>query len=269
MANTIYIDLETEETSIWDKLNGSNSFQTTIKQLIEIGTCIWTRGWAEGSSGNVSVRLDPETCSVISEFVVKSKSKSKHDEVRYTKVGQWYLVSVSGSRFRDYTIKGLNNFTLVGTYDNQKDNDPADYFNIPFMRKPTSEWKAHALMHKCLQTSNSPKKVILHVHDTEWMILSTLPMYETEKEMIINDINHLLPELKYYMKQGIVLLPFREPGSYELAKMSENAICKSDCLVWERHGVIVAADNVETAYDYLELLNKAAVIYLNRRKLLP
>lgn len=260
-------DLDTELKRLWEKLCNIEFFCETTKQLLDVGFNIWFKGWAEGSSGNISLRLDAALCHIVLNYIADSKNITAHEKDKLSHFRQWYLVSVSGSRFRDYKIKGWQNFTFVGIYEDSYVNAQADYMTFPKENYPTSEWKVHASIHRVLLKQQSSKRVLLHVHDTDWMLLSTLPEFVASKAELIKDIYLLFPELKYYLKHGISLLPFSEPGSDELAILSEKEISHSDCIVWERHGVIVSADNIETAYDYLELMNKAAVIYLRRRKI--
>jgi rhamnulose-1-phosphate aldolase len=265
MDKALYISKSETESGLWRELNNIESFHRTIKQLADIGHRIWIKGWAEGCSGNVSVRLDSNTSNVLNEFVANSNSLQEQIEHQSFFIKQWYLVSISGSRFRDYKEKGLELFTLVGTTNMKTTNGDVGYITISENRKPTSEWDTHISMHTRLLQENRKANVLMHVHDTDWMVLSSLPEYSTKKEIIVEELYKQLPELKYYLKNGISLLQYREPGSRELAKLSEAAIINKDCLVWERHGVIVAAGDVETAFDYLELLNKAALIYLKRK----
>ncbi|MFO7660134.1 MAG: class II aldolase/adducin family protein, partial [Candidatus Cloacimonadaceae bacterium] len=58
---------------------------------------------------------------------------------------------------------------------------------------------------------------------------------------------------------------YARPGSDELAVITEAALSETNIVIWERHGILVTAENVNAAFDYLEIMSKAAKVYLKLR----
>jgi L-fuculose-phosphate aldolase len=77
-------------------------------------------------------------------------------------------------------------------------------------------------------------------------------------------ITPLTPEAKQFLRD-VPLLPYRKPGSIELAREVGKCIKDHDILLLERHGVVAVAGNIRNALYLVELLEEQAQIYLFAR----
>jgi rhamnulose-1-phosphate aldolase len=182
----------------------------------------------------------------------------------------WFLVSATGTRYRDFRKILFKNFILVGAKKSEADdNSLSGEVVFPSQRKPTSEWAAHSVIQKWLMLNRPKDKVILHAHPTDWIVISSLPEYQEDKNELMKSIRSNLPELDIYFPGGIALLPYTAPGSLALANQTLSAIVGSNVIIWEKHGILVTAECVDIAFDYLEIVSKAAEVYLKVRNQKP
>lgn len=244
----------------WVALTTDTAVLSELSDLLDIGTLIWQRGWAEANAGNVSLRL-PDTINLSTQTEMQKMCNSNLD--RDIRLGEytWYLVSATGSRFRQFARLGFQNFCLAGVpKSNHESSEPQ--IIIPCDRKPTSEWISHLSIHTWLIDNLKQENVILHSHPTPWIALSNLPEYRNSPEELIADLYEFLPELKFYLPDGIAFTTYALPGSYCLAENTIANIYKSNVIIWEKHGVVIIADSVVKAFDLLEIIAKAAEVYL-------
>ncbi len=251
------------DNRIWNLLLSDDSIAQELSDLVEIGGLIWQRGWAEANAGNVSIRM-PDSFSKTTLLRIQEEcpdifSFKYNVSDHYT----WFLVSASGSRYREFIKSGFANFVLIGIETNLliKDEQLKTQI-IPANRRPTSEWITHLALHKCLSKERPKERVLLHAHPTDWIVLSSNSEYSNGSIGLMNELYSCLPELNIYFPNGIAFTEFSIPGSAQLADLSVTAIQHTNVIIWEKHGVIISAESVLKAFDYLEVISKAAAVYL-------
>jgi rhamnulose-1-phosphate aldolase len=234
--------------------------------LLDIGEMLWNKGWSEANAGNVSVRLPEDLIkeheSLFTSLFPISKAAIFSKAADYA----WYLVSATGSRYRDFRKSLFESFVIVGIVKSEVyDNSFSDEVVFPCHRKPTSEWATHSMIQQWLMLNRPKDRVILHAHPTDWIVIGSLPEYRDDKNGLAKRIRSGLPELDIYFPGGFALLPYAAPGSLELANQTLPAMVGSNVVIWERHGILVTAECVDIAFDYLEIVSKAAEVYLEVR----
>ena len=58
------------------------------------------------------------------------------------------------------------------------------------------------------------------------------------------------------------MIPYKLPGSVELAEATIQALEKQDVAMWEKHGVFAIDMDIISAFDQVDVMNKAALIYI-------
>lgn len=252
------------DTSLWNALLSDSEFGPELQNLLEIGELIWQRGWAEANAGNVSIRLPQKMVEKIKPLsVIISNRNSSYEMSDKLSDYAFYLVSATGSRYREYKKLGFKNFVIAAVMNaKSKNKHSKQHIIYPVNRKPTSEWQTHLSVQECLRQNRPLEKVVLHAHPTDWIILSNRPEYKNHKKQLAEKISKVLPEVDIYFPDGFVLLPFAAPGSSALAYKTKAALPKSNIIVWEKHGILITAERVNTAFDYMEIMSKAAKVYL-------
>ncbi|MDP2172443.1 MAG: class II aldolase/adducin family protein [Candidatus Cloacimonadaceae bacterium] len=217
----------------------SNRFREILATLADIGARIWQRGWAEANAGNVSIN--------VTDTIPPRLRGGK----------EWFLVSQSGSRYRQLTPDPIPHLVLISIGSDGENVHPTN-------KKPTSEWACHRGLLLHFLASAREDKVILHAHPADIIALSQMPVYETEAELNRALIG-VLPEMQLYLTDGIALTHTQAPGSQALADCSLSALGKRKALIWQKHGILCIGKTLDEAFDYLEIVAKAAAIYLKMR----
>ena len=64
------------------------------------------------------------------------------------------------------------------------------------------------------------------------------------------------------------MVPYMLPSSVELADATIRAIDQDyDVVMWEKHGVFAVDTDIMSAFDQVDVLNKAAQIYISARNM--
>ncbi len=215
-------------------------FRKLLVKLCRVASEIHRQGWAEANAGNVSIRLG----SMLKPYLEEAGFQTSFP------CSEWYLVSRSGSRYRELAIHPKQALMLIGTGETE--------YHFPLHAKPTSEWLCHRLIHE--NNAGGDLSCLLHTHPTEVIALSSTDLYENH-ELLNKSLFDLLPELEIFLPGGIATAPYAQAGSPILAEISCNRIEDKHVLIWERHGLIVLAENPDKALDLTEVVNKAAKLF--------
>ena len=126
---------------------------------------------------------------------------------------------------------------------------------------PTTEFVSHLKLHSFLFENNPEQKVVVHTHPHHLIALTHIELYNQEEA-----INRLLwsihPELKIFLPEGVGYAPYRCPGTDELAKVTITALKKHRVVLWEKHGCLATGVDLFDAFDMVDIVNKAAQIFL-------
>jgi rhamnulose-1-phosphate aldolase len=126
---------------------------------------------------------------------------------------------------------------------------------------PDDWYSSHFLLHQYIRQNNLPLTTFLHTHPPHLIALSQIEKYLHE-----DIINHLLitmhSEVKICIPDGVGVAPFRRPGSEELADVTVATLRKHHVLLWEKHGCAAVAADIAEAFDYIDIMEKAATIFL-------
>ncbi|MDP8233415.1 MAG: class II aldolase/adducin family protein [Candidatus Saelkia tenebricola] len=118
----------------------------------------------------------------------------------------------------------------------------------------SSEWKMHALSY----VLNPQYNAIFHLHPFYIALLDELGLDLNSKDL---EFNHLLND-------KIKKIPFYEPGGESLANEVARNLITHPVLILEKHGIVVAASGLETAYNLSAAIETTAkkMIYLRLLK---
>ncbi len=238
-------------------------FDDIIKQVVDVAGFLWEKGWAERNAGNISMR--------ISNFVKLSSFATNADKIKFQLPGnnyqylknQWFLISGTEKRMRDITNNPLENLLIIHI------NKIASAFTIyPLSSnsleiQPTSELATHLLLHNELIKKKSNDAVVLHAHVTSLIVLTHI----INSEKTLNNILlQMHPEIKTYLPDGIGFVPLGINGLNEITQNTLNTFYRHGIGVWEKHGAFSVGTNLYDAFDKIDLIAKAAEIWLLARK---
>ena len=237
----------------------SKSVHQVIRKVGEVGQYIWQKGWAEKNAGNLSVDITDHiaiTPAKLKKFPVKPIAGLLPEFA-----GRSYLVTGTGTRYRDIQNHSSECLCVLQISGDAKG------FHLFWGGKregfkPTSELPSHLLMQNSLRKSGAKEKVVLHTHPNELIALTHLS--ETAGEEKLNyALWSMIPEAKIYVPRGIGWVPYRLTASQELAKETVKALeRKHKVVMWEKHGVLAVGKDAIEAFDLIDAMNKAAILYL-------
>ncbi|MBM4403406.1 MAG: class II aldolase/adducin family protein [Candidatus Cloacimonetes bacterium] len=237
---------------IWNLLAADMRFNDLIAQVKHVSHCIRMNGWAEANAGNLSINIS-----------------SLLDPLPECRGKYWFLVSRTGSRYRDLACDPVNGLMVAavngspsGSLSSRDQSSEQDHFQ-PFGSKPTSEWVTHRALHHRLIELGLEGQVVLHAHPNPIILLSSLPEYGKALDATLID---LLPEVNIFLPNGIGYVPVCPPGSPELADHTLRLMDSHQVIIWQKHGILAIAPDLASALDTLEVTVKAAELYLYLRK---
>ena len=130
--------------------------------------------------------------------------------------------------------------------------------------KPTSELPSHLAMHNYLLGKGLDYKAALHTHPIELVAMSHTSKF-LEKDVLTDLLWSMIPETKAFCPRGLGIVPYRLPGSQELADATIEQLDEYDVVLWEKHGVCAVGCDIMEAFDQVDVLSKSAQIYINAK----
>ena len=169
---------------------------------------------------------------------------------------QWFLVSRSGSRYRDLARDPVSQLVLISEDEHSETVYPGG-------QRPTTEWQCHKMLQKNFCHQEDPDRVVLHAHPASLILLSQQNVY-SDPQALNQLLAEALPELPLFLPDGVATSVTAPPGSLELAQKSSLAIGDRKVLIWQGHGIVCIGKTVDQALDFMEVVEKAAQLVLFR-----
>ena len=172
--------------------------------------------------------------------------------------GAYFYCKGTQKRMRDLSRAPMDNGSII------RITAEGDAYEIiadqPVM--PTSELPSHLMVHNYLIESGSTYKATLHTHPIELVAMSHSPRFLDSEEMT-QTLWSMIPETKAFCPRGLGMVPYLMPSGVELAEATIKAIDDDyDVVMWEKHGVFAVDTDIMSAFDQVDVLNKAALIYI-------
>jgi len=245
------------------KLSKTNiNARKAAAQIAEVARLLWDKGWAEGSGGNLSVNVTEHYSGIDMDYrtypMIPIKLKYEY------LAGNYIFVTTKGSRMRNLANDPGSNLSLIKIAQN------GNGFQVLFedpenLGVPTSELPSHLAIHNFLAKIGGKEKALIHTHTNELVALSHIPELKSEKALN-NILLRMHTETVFFLPDGIGYIPFEVPGSDAIAKATLNTLGDHKVLLWEKHGCLAVGENVHQAFDRIDMLAKAATIYLDVKK---
>lgn len=233
-----------------------------IQQTAEVAGYLWQKGWAERNGGNITVNIT----ETIDERTKALPALAGPFEIGATLPhlkGCYFFCKGTQKRMRDLARDPLSNASIIRICD-----DCAHYEIIAEQPvKPTSELPSHLAVHNYLLGKGSPYRASLHTHPIELVALTHSKKW-MEKDVATRMLWSMIPETKAFCPRGLGMVPYLMPSGNELAQATIKAIDEDyDVVMWEKHGVFAVDTDIMAAFDQVDVLNKAAQIYIASRNM--
>ena len=227
-----------------------------VERVAEVAGYLWQKGWAERNGGNITVNITDFVDDDIRTLPAVSEVYSIGATLPHLK-GCYFYCKGTNMRMRDLARRPMDNGSIIRILD-----DCDSYVIIADkVVKPTSELPAHLSVHNYLIENGSPYKASLHTHPIELVAMSHNRAF-LEKDVATNLLWSMIPETKAFCPRGLGIVPYKLPGSVELADATIAELADYDVVMWEKHGVFAVDCDIMQAFDQVDVLNKSALIYI-------
>ncbi len=231
--------------------------KSVLKEIKRTAGWLWEKGWAEKNGGNVSLNVT----DLLKKTTLKTKENRKLEKEYPELANEYFLFTAAGSRMRSVARKP-SDFVLLIKMGEKGDGYEifrlsAKYPNLEI----TSEAPTHFALHQSFKQSGNSGKAILHTHPTEVICLTQNKFIDAESKL-----NEKLwsahPETIIFLPEGAGFVKYMPPGIEEIAVETAKKFKNHKAVVWEKHGVFSRGEDLCEAFDYIDLINKSAEIWL-------
>jgi rhamnulose-1-phosphate aldolase len=241
------------------QLNKTNQgAQEAAARIGEVAMLLWEKGWAEGSGGNISVNVTEFYPSIRMDFRTFPMIPL---EVKYPAIAHQHIfITAKGSRMRNLANEMSTGLCLI-KISKKGDSYQVLYEDPEHPVFPSSELLSHLAIHNYMVKEAQGEKAIVHTHADELIALTHDKNLQNEARL--NEILlKLHTETAFFMPEGIGYVGMEVPGSLELAKANLKSLKNHKVVLWEKHGCLAIGKDVHEAFDRIDMMAKAARIYL-------
>ena len=228
-----------------------------IDRVAEVAGYLWQKGWAERNGGNITINVTEWVDDAMRAMPAISEARSIGKTLPHL-AGCWFYCKGTGKRMRDLARDPMGNGAIIRITE-----DCAHYEIVADAPvAPTSELPSHLAVHDYLLAKGAPYRASLHTHPIELVALTHCQKW-LQKDVATQMLWSMIPETKAFCPRGLCIVPYMLPSSVELAEATIRAIDEDyDVVMWEKHGVFAVDVDIMDAFDQVDVLNKAAQIYI-------
>ena len=242
-------------------LDTRKSLKEVIDQVAEVTGYLWEKGWAERNGGNITVNITEYVDDEISQLPAIAPVQHIGKVLPHLK-GTYFYAKGTGKRMRDLARRPMENGSIIRIGDDCETYEIIA--DLPVM--PTSELPSHLAMQNYLLETGSRYRATLHTHPIELVAMSHSPRF-LEPGVMTRTLWSMIPETLAFAPLGIGIVPYELPGSIRLADATLEQIKQYDVVMWEKHGVCAVGLDIMDAFDQVDVLNKAAIIYMRAKSM--
>ena len=237
-------------------LENRPELRAVIEDVAEVAGYLWQKGWAERNGGNITVNVTDLVDDEIRQMPALTTVKLPNGPLPYLK-GTFFYAKGTGKRMRDLARWPMQNGAVIRVCD-----DCCGYDIIADeVVMPTSELPSHLAMQNYLIQTGSKYKATLHTHPIELVAMSHNQQF-LQPGVMTKTLWSMIPETLAFAPLGLGIVPYQLPGSVSLADATLEQIKDYDVVLWEKHGVCAVGLDIMDAFDQIDVLNKAANIYM-------
>ena len=243
-----------------DVLKNRPALKAEIARIAEVAGYLWEKGWAERNGGNITVNVT-EWVDAEMRAMPALGAPGEIGKVLPHLKGCWFYCKGTQKRMRDLAGDPMGNGSIIRILD-----DCAHYEIVADAPvAPTSELPSHLSVHNYLLAKGSPYRASLHTHPIELVALTHARKW-LEKDAATRMLWSMIPETKAFCPRGLGMVPYLLPSSVALAEATIRTLDEDyDVVMWEKHGVFAVDTDIMSAFDQVDVLNKAAQIYIAAR----
>ena len=238
------------------------ALQAEIEKVAEVAGYLWEKGWAERNGGNITINVTEYIDDAMRALPAISEARPIGKTLPHL-AGCWFYCKGTGRRMRDLARDPMANGAIIRILPD------CDAYEIVADAPvaPTSELPSRLAVHDYLLAKGSPYRASLHTHPIELVALTHSRKW-LEKDAATQMLWSMIPETRAFCPRGLGIVPYLMPSSIELAEATIRTIDEDyDVVMWEKHGVFAVDTDILNAFDQVDVLNKAAQIYIAARNM--
>ncbi len=242
-------------------LNGRPLLREKVYEVAKVASFLWQKGWAERNGGNITVNITDQVDEAMRLLPAISPAQPIGCDLPLLE-GCWFYCKGTGKRMRDLGEDPMKGGSIIrvlkggSTYEIVAD-EPV---------RPTSELPSHLMVHEWFIKKGLPYKASLHTHPIDLVAMSHARKF-LAKDVLTNLLWSMIPETKAFCPKGLGVVAYQLPGSLELARGTMEALEDYDVVLWEKHGVFAVDTDIMSCFDQVDVLSKAAQIYISARQM--
>lgn len=240
------------------KIDLPDEVMSEFEKISTVAAYLWERQWIERNGGNISLNLT-EMITGLPDSLDGFQYIER--EVPVGTGGMIIFITGGGARLRDLQ-NHIEKIGCILRIDEEEKGCHLLWGGEKDGFRPSSEFIPHLLIHQEKLRLADGHRAVLHVHPLELIAMSHHPVLGHDEEKLNHACWSMLPEVRLFIPRGLALVPFYLPGSDELASQTATALCSRDVALWSKHGAVATGRDVYEAFDFIDVANKGAVIYL-------
>ena len=243
-------------------LDNRPALKAQIDKVAEVAGYLWQKGWAERNGGNITINVTQWVDEQMRSLPAIDGPRPIGTVLPNIN-GCWFYCKDTGKRMRDLSRAPMENGSLIRVVD----GGAAYEIVADAPVRPTSELPAHLSVHDYLLSTGSSFRAVLHTHPIELVALTHCRKW-MEKDAATHMLWSMIPETKAFCPRGLGMVPYMLPSSVDLAEATLSTLAEGyDVVMWEKHGVLAVDNDIIDAFDQVDVLNKAAQIYIAGRNM--
>lgn len=236
-------------------LDSRPELRREIEKVSEVAGYLWEKGWAERNGGNIVVNVTEYIDDELKSLPAIAPVVPMEQELPNLK-GCWFFCKGTNRRMRDLARFPMENGSVIRICDDCRSYEIVADNPV----KPTSELASHLAIHSLMLKRGNGYKASLHTHPIELVALTHHRPF-LEKDVLTRMLWSMIPETRAFCPKGLGIIPYEMPSSTALADATVAQLDEYDVVMWEKHGVCAVGPEIGEAFDQVDVLNKAALIY--------
>ena len=243
-------------------LDNRTELSCRVAEVAEVAGYLWQKGWAERNGGNIVINITDCVDEGIQQLPPIGAPRAIGTTLPHLQ-GCYFYCKGTNRRMRDLAREPMANGSVI------RITEVCAHYEIIADQevRPTSELPSHLCVHNYLLAKGSPYRASLHTHPIE-LVAMTHHRPFLEKDILTRLLWSMIPETKAFCPRGLGIVPYMLPSSVALAEATIDTIDEGyDVVMWEKHGVFAVDNDIMSAFDQVDVLNKAAQIYLSAKSM--
>ena len=229
-----------------------------MTDLCDLTFKMWDKGWDEGNGGNVSILLDEDEAEQLEKYPADMVRTFPIRDIPDNVRGRYFVVTATGSFFQHIKVEPQD---LVGVVHIPRVGDCYEIVaGYEAGGKPTVEFESHLRSHASRLAVDPSHHVIMHNHSTG--IVTMTHCGPTDEKGFTVALWRMVSESILKFPEGIGFMPWCVCGTEEIGIATAEKMKNHRVVVWQYHGVLSSGSSLRNAYGLLEIVDKAAEVYV-------